>query len=82
MKQLGPLAELVATSIALTENPKLLPGGNKGKEARKDLLKEINDQVDKSLIKGKGTPNKKVATDFAALPKDQFEKLIYSLKQG
>jgi predicted nucleic acid-binding Zn-ribbon protein len=82
MKQLGPMAELVATSIAITENPKLLPGGNQGKAARKDLLKEINDHVETSLIKGKGTPNKKVTTDFAALPKAQFEKLIHDLKQG
>ena len=82
MKQLGPMAELVATSIALSENPKLLPAGKSNKEARKDLLKEINDKVDKSLIKGSSTPNKKTVTDFNAMPKDQFEKLIHTLKRG
>ena len=82
MKNLGPMAELVATSIALSENPALLPGGNKSKEARKDLLKEINDQAEKSLLKGKGTPNKKVSTDFGAMPKADFEKLIHQLKQA
>ena len=84
MKQLGPLAELVATSIAMSENPKLIPGGGaaKVKEARKDLLTEINAQAEKSLIKGKGSPNKKVVADFDAMPKTDFESLIHKLKQG
>lgn len=84
MKQLGPMAELVATALALAEKPDLVTkkGGDKGKEARKELLSEINAQAEKSLIKGKGTPNKKVTTDFDAMPKDQFEKLIHALKQG
>jgi chromosome segregation ATPase len=82
MKQLGSLAEMVATFIAISENPELLPKGNKGKEARKDLLKEINSHMDKSLIKGNSTPNKKTVTNFDALPKAQFEKLIHDLKQG
>lgn len=84
MKQLGPLAELVATTIALSENPKLIPGGGakQVKDARKDLLTEINAQAEKSLIKGKGSPNKKVITDFDAMAKTDFESLIHKLKQG
>lgn len=84
MKQLGPLAELVATALALSAKPTLVPGsGNsKVKEARKELLSEINAHAEKSLIKGKGTPNKKVAPDFDAMPKTQFERLIHELKQG
>lgn len=84
MKQLGPMAELVATALAITENPKLIPGGgaSKVKEARKDLLTEINAQAEKSFIKGKGTPNKKGVTDFAAMPAREFEGLIHKLKQG
>ena len=84
MKQLGPMAELVATALAITENPKLIPGGGaaKVKEARKDLLTEINAQAEKSFIKGKGTPNKKVVPDFAAMPARDFEGLIHKLKQG
>ena len=81
MKQLGPMAELVATSIAISENPELL-GKGKGKAARKELLTEINDRVEKSLIKGGGTTNKKVATNFEAMPKGDFEKLIHQLKQA
>ena len=85
MKQLGPMAELVATALAITENPKLLPGagGTKEvKEARKELLSEINAQGEKSFIKGKGTTGKKVSTDFGAMPKAEFEKLIHTLKMG
>lgn len=84
MKQLGPLAELVATVVALSENPKLIPNNETGKakDARKELLSEINAQAEKSLIKGKGSPNKRVATDFEAMPKSQFDDLIYKLKQG
>ena len=84
MKQLGPMAELVATALALTENPGLIPGGGtaKVKEARKDLLTEINAQAEKSLIKGKGTPNKKTVPDFGAMPKGEFENLINKLKMG
>lgn len=81
MKSLGPMAELVATSIAISDNPELL-GKGKGKAARKELLTEINDRVEKSLIKGGGTTNKKVATNFEAMSKAEFEKLVYQLKQG
>lgn len=84
MKQLGPMAELVATSIAITENPALQPKGEgkNAKAARKDLLSEINAHTDKSFIKGQGTPNKKVVPDFGAMPKDQFDSMIHKLKQG
>lgn len=83
MKQLGPMAELVATGIAITENPKLVPGGTGGdKKARKELLEEINDRAEQSLIKGRGTPNKKTIPDFDAMPSDQFDGLIHKLKMG
>lgn len=83
MKQLGPMAELVATSIALSENPKLIPAGKRENQvARKELLTEINEHAEKSLLKGKGTPNKKVATNFDTMPKGDFEKLIHQLKQA
>lgn len=84
MKQLGPMAELVATGIAITENPNLVPGGvDKGeKKARKELLEEINERAEQSLIKGKGTPNKKTIPDFASMPSDQFDGLIHKLKMG
>lgn len=84
MKQLGPLAELVATTIALSEKPSLIPGGGttKAKEARKELLTEINALSEKSLIKGKGTPSKKGSTNFDAMPAAQFEKLVHDLKMG
>lgn len=84
MKQLGPMAELVATSIALTEHPKFAPSGDtkKVKEARKELLSEINAHAEKSLIKGQGTPNKKTVPDFGAMPKNEFEGLIHKLKNG
>lgn len=84
MKQLGPLAELVATALALSEKPSLVPGGGttKVKEARKELLTEINAQAEKSLLKGKGAPNKKSVPDFGAMPRNQFEKMIHDLKMG
>ena len=82
MKTLGPMAELVATSIAISQNPKLLPGGNQEKVARKSLLEEINAQAEKSLTTGKGTPNKRVATDWGAMPKGDFEAVINKLKRG
>jgi hypothetical protein len=83
MKQLGPMAELVATSIAITENPKLLGGGEKSeKKARKELLEEINERAEESLIKGKGTPSRKTVPDFGAMPNDQFDGLIHKLKMG
>jgi hypothetical protein len=83
MKQLGPLAELVATSIALTENPKLIGGGDKTeKKARKELLEEINERAEQSLIKGKGTPSKKTVPDFGAMDSKDFEALIHKLKMG
>lgn len=84
MKQLGPLAELVATTIALSEKPTLVPntGGAKAKDARKELLTEINALSEKSLIKGKGTPSKKGTPNFDAMPTAQFDKLIHDLKMG
>jgi TolA-binding protein len=84
MKSLGPLAELVATGIAITENPKLVPSneGKGEKKARKELLEEINERAEQSLIKGRGTPNKKTVPDFEAMPKDQFDGLVHKLKMG
>lgn len=84
MKQLGPLAELVAVTIALTENPALVkaePGSTK-KEARKELLSEINERVDKAIVKGGGTTTKKTIPDYAAMPKHEFDALIHKLKLG
>lgn len=84
MKQLGPLAEMVAVSLAITENPKLVPGGGstKVKEARKELLKEINERAEQSLLKGKGTPSRKTVPDFSAMPKTDFDALVHKLKMG
>lgn len=84
MKQLGPLAEIVAVSLALSENPELLPGGGtkKVKEARKELLEEINERAEQTLIKGKGTTSKKTVPDFGAMPKGQFDALVHKLKMG
>lgn len=86
MKQLGPMAELVATAMAITNNPKLLSkdkeGSDKLKEARKELLSEINERTEKSLIKGNATSGKKTAPNFEAMPKDQFDVLIHKLKMG
>lgn len=82
MKQLGLAAEIVATAIALTENPHLLTTkeGKKVTQARKDLLTEINDRAEKSLIKGAATTNKKSIPDFGAMPKDEFEAMIRKYK--
>lgn len=84
MKQLGPMAELVATGIAITENPQLVPGGTgKGeRKARKELLEEINERAEESLIKGKGTPSKKTIPDFGAMSTQDFDGLIHKLKMG
>lgn len=84
MKQLGPMAELVATGIAIAENPHLAPKSGEGgeKKARKELLEEINERAEQSLIKGRGTPNKKTIPDFASMPTDQFDGLIHKLKMG
>lgn len=83
MKSLGPLAELVATGIAITENPKLVGKvDTEGRKARKELLEEINDRAEESLIKGKGTPSKKTIPDFGSMEKQDFEGLIHKLKMG
>lgn len=84
MKQLGPLAEIVAVSLALSENPELLPGGGtkKVKEARKELLEEINERAEQTLIKGKGTTSKKTTPDFGSMPKQDFDALIHKIKMG
>lgn len=83
MKQLGPMAELVATAIAVTENPKLQKGeGKSEKKARKELLEEINERAEESLLKGKGTSSKKTTPDFGAMSKQDFDGLIHKLKMG
>ena len=84
MKQLGPLGELVAVSVAITENPELVPGSGskKATSARKELLSEINDRAEKSMIKGGGTTKQKTIPDFKAMPKDQFERVIHAIKMG
>lgn len=84
MKQLGPLAEMVAVALAVTENPKLIPGGGtaKVKEARKELLEEINERAEQALIKGKGTSSRKTVPDFNSMPKDQFDALVHKIKMG
>ena len=84
MKQLGPLGELVAVSLAITENPELVPGGGtkKAASARKELLSEINKTAEKSLIKGGGTGKQKTIPDFNSMPKQQFEAMIHKLKMG
>lgn len=82
MKQLGPLAELVAVSLALTKNPDLA-GPKPGKTetaVRKELLTEINDRVEKSIIKGGATTVKKTIPDFGAMPKQEFDALIHKIK--
>lgn len=84
MKQLGPMAELMATSIAISENPHLIgKTAEKGeKKARKELLEEINDRAEESLIKGRGTPNKKTVPDFGSMSQQDFDGLIHKLKMG
>ena len=84
MKQLGPLAELVATALAITENPKLAPKGETGGErkARKELLEEINERAEESLIKGKATSSKKTIPDFGSMSKSDFDNLVHKLKMG
>lgn len=84
MKQLGPLGELVAVVLALTEDPTLVSKneGTAKKEARKELLTEINERVEKSIIKGGATTTKKTVPDFASMPKQDFDAMIHKIKLG
>lgn len=83
MKQLGPFGELVAVSIAVAKNPELVGGGSKkAATARKELLSEINDKVEKSLIKGGGKTKVKGTPDFDLMPATDFDAVINKIKLG
>lgn len=82
MRQLGPLAELVAVTAALTKNPELIGGRKQAKAARKELLSEINDKAESAILKGGGKAKGKTATDFSTWNGEDFDKLVHKVKMS
>ena len=82
MKQLGPLGELVAVALAVAGNPELVGGTKKAVAARKELLSEINDLSEKSLIKGGSKAKTKGTPQFDSMNNQDFDKIIQQIKMG
>lgn len=82
MKQLGPLGELVAVALAITNNPELVGGKKQAKVARKELLSEINDKAESALLKGGGKAKSRTAQNFADLAGEDFERIVNKVKLG
>jgi predicted nucleic acid-binding Zn-ribbon protein len=82
MKHLGPLGELVAVAIAIGNNPELVGTRKQATQVRKQLLDEIADKAEKSLIKGSGPAKTKSTSNFEAMPRHEFDAYINKLKLG
>ena len=83
MKQLGPLGELVAVALAVADNPELVGGsGKKATAARKELLSEINDQAEKSLLKGGAKAKSKGTPNFEGMAGTDFDAMVHKVKMG
>lgn len=80
MKRLGPIGQLVAVSLAVSADPKLI--GKDASKVRKDLLHNIEEAAQKSLITGGkgGGKGKAPAVDVNNL--DAFEAYIEKIKSG
>lgn len=82
MKQLGPLGELVAVALAITNKPELVGGKKQAKAARRELLSEINDKAEAALLKGGGKAKAKTPMNFAEMKANDFESIVNKIKMG
>jgi len=80
MKRLGPIGQLVAVSLAVSADPKLV--GKDASKVRKDLLHNIEEAAQKSLVTGGkgGGKGKAPVVDVNNL--DAFEAYIEKIKSG
>lgn len=80
MKRLGPIGQLVAVSLAVSADPKLV--GKDATKVRKDLLHNIEEAAQKSLLTGGkgGGKGKAPAVDVNNM--EAFEAYIERVKSG
>jgi len=80
MKRLGPIGQLVAVSLAVSADPKLI--GKDASKVRKDLLHNIEEAAHKSLLTGGkgGGKGKAPAVDVNNM--EAFEAYIEKVKSG
>lgn len=80
MKRLGPIAELVAVSLAVSSDPKLI--GKDSNKVRKDLLHNIEEAAHKSLITGGKGGGKSKGPIVDTSNMEAFEAYIEKVKSG
>ena len=80
MKALGPYADLVAVSLAVTKNPALL--GKVDTKARSTLLKEIEKTADSALTKGSGSAEIKTVPNFSTMKASDVLAFAERMKAG
>lgn len=81
MKSLGALGELMAVSWAVIKDPSLIKGKEK-RQARKELLNEIDKKVETALFKPGGKAKQKGVVDYSKMPRDEFDAMIQRVKMG
>lgn len=80
MKRLGPIGQLVAVSLAVSADPKLV--GKDATRVRKDLLHNIEEAAQKSLLAGGKGGSKSKAAPVDVNNLDAFEAYIEKIKSG
>lgn len=88
MKALGPYADAIAVSMAIAKNPKLVGNGTAveqtkaGKEARKELLDNLEKTAEKALLKGSGTASTTPKFDFGTATATSIQDIADRIKRG
>ena len=80
MKALGPYADLVAVSLAVSKNPALI--GKVDTKARTTLLKEIEKTADSALTKGGGAADIKTTPNFGFMKAAAILACAEKIKSG
>jgi hypothetical protein len=78
MKVLGPYADMIAVSMALAKNPKLM--GQEASQARQAFAKEIQQTAETALLKGAGTAETKTTPNYDTMGRDDIEALAAKMK--
>lgn len=82
MKALGPYADLVAVSLAVTKHPELLGQGITDTKARATLLKEIEKTAESALTKGGGSAELKSTLNFSSMKASDILAFAEKVKEG
>lgn len=81
MRALGPLGELVAVAMAVARDPSLIRGKDK-REARRELLSEIDKKAEKVLFKQGSKTKQKSTPDFSKMSNTELDSIVHKLKFG